>query len=88
MQMMTFEEIPEKLDEVLKLNGILENIQVQAFVKPQRDIITLTYALQALNAKVVAIGKIDKRIKTLAKTVGKLRKEQKGILELLTEKPE
>jgi len=30
--MMTFEEIPEKLDEVLKLNGILENIKVQAFI--------------------------------------------------------
>ena len=88
MQMMTFEEIPEKLDEVLKLNGILENIQGPAFVKPQRDIITLTYALQALNAKVVAIGNVDKRFKALAKTVGKLRKEQKEILRLLTEKPE
>ena len=86
--MMTFEEIPEKLDEVLKLNGILENIKVQAFVKPQRDIITLTYVLQALNAKVVAIGNVDKRVKALAKTVGKLRKEQNELLKLLTEKPE
>ena len=86
--MMIFEEIPEKLDEVLKLNGIVENVRGPAFIKPQRDIITLTYALKALNERVVAIGKIDKRIKTLAKTVGKLRKEQKGILELLTEKPE